>query len=127
MNTHEDEVLTIYCRFTLSTPRPQSPLDAIKYICRDLWTLLFRKSIDNLKTNHRGIFVLTDRLFHPLRRASPSKSEPQLLSQAQAFLVFPAGVVRGALQGLGFECSVEGGCSMLPEAVFQVRMKGAKA
>ena len=25
----------------------------IKFLCKDLWTILFRKQIDNLKTNHR--------------------------------------------------------------------------
>lgn len=28
-------------------------LDVIKFICKDLWTVAFRKQIDNLKTNHR--------------------------------------------------------------------------
>lgn len=28
-------------------------LDVIKFICKDLWTIVFRKQIDNLKTNHR--------------------------------------------------------------------------
>lgn len=25
----------------------------IKFLCKELWTLVFRKQIDNLKTNHR--------------------------------------------------------------------------
>ncbi len=57
-------------RFSLHKPRPTTPLDAIKFICKDLWTLVFRKQIDNLKTNHRGVFVLTDTRFHPLSRMS---------------------------------------------------------
>lgn len=28
-------------------------LDVIKFICKDLWMIVFRKQIDNLKTNHR--------------------------------------------------------------------------
>lgn len=28
-------------------------IDVIKFLCKDLWTLVFRKQIDNLKTNHR--------------------------------------------------------------------------
>jgi len=28
-------------------------MDVIKFLCKDLWTILFRKQIDNLKTNHR--------------------------------------------------------------------------
>lgn len=28
-------------------------LDVVKFICKDLWVILFKKQIDNLKTNHR--------------------------------------------------------------------------
>lgn len=28
-------------------------LDILKYICKEYWQLLFRKQIDNLKTNHK--------------------------------------------------------------------------
>ncbi|KAF2999232.1 Trafficking protein particle complex subunit 33 [Curvularia kusanoi] len=62
--------LGIVERFSRDTPRPTTPLDCIKFLCKDLWTLLFRKQIDNLKTNHRGIYVLTDNTFKPLTRMS---------------------------------------------------------
>lgn len=32
--------------------------------------LVFKKQIDNLKTNHRGVYVLTDQAFRPLSRMS---------------------------------------------------------
>lgn len=75
-------------RFSVGKPRPQTPLDAIKFICKDLWTLLFRKQIDNLKTNHRGVFVLTDSRFQPLSRMSVdrragSKANEDALRKAQ--------------------------------------------
>lgn len=57
-------------RISRTTPRPLDPLSTIKFLCKDLWTLLFRKQIDNLKTNHRGIYVLTDNTFKPLTRMS---------------------------------------------------------
>jgi hypothetical protein len=50
--------------------RPTTPLDMIKFICKDLWQVVFRKQIDNLKTNHRGTFVLTDNKFLALGRMS---------------------------------------------------------
>lgn len=31
---------------------------------------MFRKQVDALKTNHRGVFVLTDNAFRPLARMS---------------------------------------------------------
>lgn len=75
-------------RFSANKPRPTTPLDAIKFICKDLWILVFRKQIDNLKTNHRGIFVLTDNRFQPLsrmsvdRRAGPKAAE-EAIARAQ--------------------------------------------
>jgi len=48
--------------FSRDRPRFADTLDMIKFLCKDVWTLVFRKQIDNLKTNHR---VLPP-LFFPL-------------------------------------------------------------
>lgn len=40
-------------RFSKDRPRFNDTLDVIKFLCKDLWTLVFRKQVDNLKTNHR--------------------------------------------------------------------------
>jgi E3 SUMO-protein ligase PIAS1 len=45
------------CRFSRDRPRFNDTLDVIKFLCKDLWTLVFRKQIDNLKTNHRVLFL----------------------------------------------------------------------
>ena len=60
----------------------------IKFLCKDLWQLVFRKQIDNLKTNHRGTFVLTDTRFLSLARMSVDRSRggkglEEALSRAQ--------------------------------------------
>lgn len=39
--------------FSRDRPRFNDTLDVIKFLCKDLWMLVFRKQIDNLKTNHR--------------------------------------------------------------------------
>lgn len=57
-------------RFSRDRPRFNDTLDVIKFICKDLWTLVFRKQVDNLKTNHRGVYVLTDNAFRPFSRMS---------------------------------------------------------
>lgn len=44
-------------RFARDKPRFNDTLDVIKFICKDLWMLVFRKQIDNLKTNHRVCIV----------------------------------------------------------------------
>ena len=40
-------------RFSRDRPRFNDTLDVIKFLCKDLWQLVFRKQVDNLKTNHR--------------------------------------------------------------------------
>lgn len=40
-------------RFSTDRPRFNDTLDVIKFLCKDLWSLVFGKNIDNLKTNHR--------------------------------------------------------------------------
>lgn len=40
-------------RFSKDKPRFTEPLDIIKFVCKDLWMAVFKKQIDNLKTNHR--------------------------------------------------------------------------
>ncbi|KAL1302481.1 hypothetical protein AAFC00_002872 [Neodothiora populina] len=118
-------------RFSAQSPRPNAPLDMIKFLCKDLWTLVFRKQIDNLKTNHRGTFVLTDSRFPPLSRMSVDRGRgarglEEALGRAQAFLWFPCGIIRGALSGFGLNVTVQAETSDLKSAVFQIRTVGSK-
>ena len=118
-------------RFSPLTARPTNHLDSIKFICRDLWTQVYKKQIDNLKTNHRGTFVLTDARFPALTRMSPDRrlgagATEEALRLAQPYLWFHCGVVRGALQALGMDVVVNAETQELPVAVFQVRVVGAK-
>ncbi|KAD4179205.1 hypothetical protein E3N88_27796 [Mikania micrantha] len=61
-------------RYTMERPRFSDHLEAIKFICKDFWSELFKKQIDNLKTNHRGTFVLQDDKFAWLSRMSGEPS-----------------------------------------------------
>lgn len=45
-------------------------IDSVKFLCKEFWGLLFGKSIDNLKTNHRGVYVLHDHTFSWISRFS---------------------------------------------------------
>ncbi|KAF1812048.1 BET3 family protein [Eremomyces bilateralis CBS 781.70] len=114
-------------RFSRDRPRVTEPLDIIKFICKDVWSIIFRKQIDNLKTNHRGIFVLTDNNFKPIHRISMEKGRDGMLAQTQAFLVFPGGIIRGALAAMGITASVSAESQEIPAATFQIRTVGAKA
>ncbi|KAI0554211.1 BET3 family protein [Xylaria curta] len=107
-------------RFSRDRPRFTDTLDAIKFVCKDLWMLVFKKQVDNLKTNHRGVYVLTDHAFRPLSRMS-TDAGGQALARAQPFLWFPCGILRGALAAMGISATVQAETSELPSAVFQIK------
>uniref|UniRef100_A0A5F8GG35 Trafficking protein particle complex 6B n=1 Tax=Monodelphis domestica TaxID=13616 RepID=A0A5F8GG35_MONDO len=60
-------------RFTKDTARFKDELDIMKFICKDFWTTVFKKQIDNLRTNHQGIYVLQDNKFRLLTQMSSGK------------------------------------------------------
>ncbi|KAH6975923.1 trafficking protein particle complex subunit 6A [Ilyonectria sp. MPI-CAGE-AT-0026] len=107
-------------RFSRDRPRFNDTLDVIKFLCKDLWSLVFGKNIDNLKTNHRGVYVLTDNAFRPFSRMS-TEAGGQAIVRAQPFLWFPCGIVRGALAALGIKTTVQAEINELPGAVFQIK------
>ncbi|GIK06523.1 trafficking protein particle complex subunit 33 [Aspergillus viridinutans] len=107
-------------RFSRDRPRFTDNLDVIKFLCKDLWTILFRKQVDNLKTNHRGVYVLTDNSFRPFARMSTA-SRSEATAMAQVFLWFPCGVIRGALSNMGIATTVQAETSELPGATFQIK------
>ena len=41
-------------RFTKDTARFTDAVEILKTICKDFWTIVFKKQIGNLKTNHQG-------------------------------------------------------------------------
>lgn len=107
-------------RFSRDRPRFTDNLDVIKFLCKDLWTILFRKQVDNLKTNHRGVYVLTDNSFRPFARMSMSVRS-DAVARAQAYLWFPCGVIRGGLARMGINATVQAETSDLPGATFQIK------
>lgn len=113
-------------RYTRDAPRLGDDLEKMKFVCKDLWLALFNKHVDNLKTNHRGVFVLTDNAFRGLKNASLEKGRDAagMMGQAQAFLWFFEGVVQGALRALGLESVVQAECGELPGVTFHIRSVG---
>lgn len=88
--------------------------------------------MDNLRTNHRGTFVLRDVAFRWLAKLSldpvPLGSNDGALSSsigelARDYLVLPCAIVRGALTHLGVECTVTADASGLPACDFTVSIK----
>ncbi|KAK3023681.1 hypothetical protein RJ639_043562 [Escallonia herrerae] len=119
-------------RYTMERPRFSDHLEAIKFICKDFWSELFKKQIDNLKTNHRGTFVLQDNRFRwlshisidPSPENSGSTQDPSAVAENKAaeaasmHLYFPCGIIRGALSNLGIPCAVSADISNLPACEF---------
>ncbi|KAL7268209.1 hypothetical protein RUND412_009179 [Rhizina undulata] len=106
-------------RFSRDRTRMVDTLDVIKFCCKDLWTIVFKKQIDNLKTNHRGVYVLTDNTFRPFSRMS-TEAGGSAVARAQPFLWFPCGIIRGALANLGINANVQAETTELPLAIFKI-------
>ncbi|KAG8002387.1 Trafficking protein particle complex subunit 6B, partial [Nibea albiflora] len=98
-------------RLTKDTARFKDELDIMKFVCKDFWTCVFKKQIDNLRTNHQGIYVLQDNKFRLLGQLSAGK---QYLEQAPKYLAFTCGLVRGALSNLGVKSIVTAEVSIMP-------------
>ena len=104
--------------------RAAEPLDAVKWLCREFWGDVFRKPVDRLQTNNRGVFVLQD---HAFRWAKFVSGGPGQDSRALAlkYLLVPCGLLRGALAAWGLEAAVNVDVSQLPKGVFHVRLLAA--
>ncbi|KAF9527899.1 NO signaling/Golgi transport ligand-binding domain-containing protein [Crepidotus variabilis] len=91
----------------LSATRPPftDTLDAIKFICKDVWAACWDKQIDNLRTNHRGIYVLQDNAFSPITRLSSHISRSDAVRRAKIYAHLPAGIIKGVLTRLGVSSS----------------------
>jgi len=58
-------------RYTKERPtRFQDTLEIIKFLCKEFWLEIFKKQIDNLRTNHRGVYVLHDNKFRWIQKIS---------------------------------------------------------
>ncbi|KAG6828991.1 hypothetical protein H0H92_006063 [Tricholoma furcatifolium] len=108
----------------LCRDRPLFPetLDAIKFICKDIWVACWDKQVDNLRTNHRGIYVLHDNAFKPISRLSSWQGRADAVKRAKLYVAMSAGVIRGALSRLGYHGSVVPEVTALPQCTFQVKL-----
>jgi hypothetical protein len=46
-------------------------LEAVKFLCKEVWMQVFNKNMDRLQTNHQGVFVLRDCELSWLTRSYP--------------------------------------------------------
>lgn len=107
-------------RCTKESTRFKEELEKMRFLCKEFWSALFCKNIDNLRTNHQGVYVLQDQHFRFLTNISESE---QYLQQAQPYLALSCGIIRGALFNLGLNCTVTAEVQVLPACKFQVTMQ----
>ncbi|KAJ3298227.1 Trafficking protein particle complex subunit 6B [Rhizoclosmatium sp. JEL0117] len=107
---------------TRDRPRFADNLEIVKFICKDFWLAVFNKQIDNLKTNHRGIYVLTDNNFRWFSRMS-ANSATETAQLAFPHAAFPCGLIRGALSALGVASVVIAEVSNTPQCTFQIKFR----
>jgi len=104
-------------RLLRDSPRFKDELETIKFVCKDFWVAVFKKQIDNLRTNHQGTYVLQDNSFKFLSKISASK---QHLEHGPKFLAYTCGIIRGALGNLGIASVVIAEVVVLPSCRFHI-------
>ncbi|KAF8837247.1 hypothetical protein BDN67DRAFT_973225 [Paxillus ammoniavirescens] len=97
-------------------------LDAIKFVCKELWVSCWDKQVDNLRTNHRGVFVLQDNTFKPIARISSWEGRAEATKRARLYVALPAGIIRGALARMGLHGTVTPEITSLPHCTFQIKL-----
>ena len=111
-------------RYTKERPRFSDTLEIIKFICKDFWMEVYRKQIDKLQTNNRGVYMLQDNTHPILQRCSPPESRQANAKQLAALHIkFPSGLIRGALSGLGVVASVSAEVSEVPKCQFTIKIQ----
>ncbi|KAH3672818.1 hypothetical protein WICMUC_004040 [Wickerhamomyces mucosus] len=103
--------------------QPLELLTIMKFICRDVWKFNYGKQIDNLRTNHRGTFVLIDNEFKYFKYLSSNvnKDEVLLLQRAKLWLYLPCGIIKGVLKSYDVDALVTPELTTLPKVSFNIQ------
>lgn len=59
----------------------------MKAICKDFWNAVFKKQVDNLRTNHQGVYVLQDNKFRFLMSMSSNRQYLEQAPKVQLLMV----------------------------------------
>ncbi|KLO17612.1 transport protein particle component [Schizopora paradoxa] len=106
-------------RLCRERPRFTDTLDAVKFVCKDIWSICWDKQVDNLRTNHRGVYVLQDNQFKPICRISSYEGQQDAQRRARTYVALPAGIIKGAFARLGFDASITPEIPHLPQCKCQ--------
>lgn len=96
-------------------------LNIMKFVCRDVWKLIYGKQMDNLRTNHRGTFVLIDNSFKNFNRFDSPIDFNDTLTKSKPYLWIPTGIIRGVLKSFGVESIVTPEITKFPSVSFNIQ------
>jgi|EP00769_Ergobibamus_cyprinoides_P003001 hypothetical protein len=107
----EDVGATIACRMierlTLGQTRLPTHLDAVKFICRDLWTAMFGRQVTELKTDRFSGYLVLDQDLPWLNNLSGAAAECQEANKyAARVLRLTGAMITAGLAQLGFSAVV---------------------
>lgn len=100
-------------------------LDVMKFICRDVWRELYGKQMDNLRTNHRGTYVLVDSRLRLIARMELAKGVEDTVAKARPYVAYPCGIIRGILALLGVPAQVTADIGQFPSVSFNIQTETA--
>jgi len=106
-------------RLSPDTARFTDDINVMKYLCKDYWSAMFNKQIDNLRTNNSGIFVLQDNNFRLLTQMS---NDEESLETSQSVAAFTCGLLRGTLANFGYSNIVTADIQSIPCCKFQINI-----
>ena len=116
-------------RFIERLSKPQlrftSDRDIIRFIRSEFWPVVFCKQLEQVGTpkggNKKGVYLLRDLKFKPLTRFSLGTHQ-DTQSACSKYLLFPCGLLKGALANLGMDAHVTCDQQSLPQCTFRVEM-----
>ena len=118
-------------RLARDRERPAEVLDVVKFVCREFWQEVHQKAVDKLQTNNKGVFVLQDFNYRWVRflsaRAPTGEAGVAAAAAAQSalqHLIFPCGMIRGALAAYDVDAVVNADLSSTPRVLFHVQVRG---
>jgi hypothetical protein len=95
-------------RLSKENPRYRDELDTVKYLCKELWICLFKKQVDNLRTNHQGVYVIHDGKFRLLQQTLLTMNKPvdNINRLHTLYISYSTGLIKGILTNMGHPCRV---------------------
>lgn len=106
---------------TPNQSRMSDILEIMKFICRDAWKCLHGKQMDNLRTNHRGTFVLIDANYSLTSGLDSAAGIQDTLAKARSYAYVPSGIIRGILLSFGVEAYVAADFLQFPSITFNIQ------